>query len=228
LTDPIACEPRHEEFTMKLTHTLMALAIASSAAVAPNAFAQSADLSITGKILPGACVIDLGNGGVAELGDIRSTSLDAEKMTELDPVDLTVSVSCDSAVRFALQGVDNTGDSAYTAFRYGLGRTADDEKIGSATIGLKGISIDSANGFATTSYDGGATWSNSVAGNPALIPTDGMVGFAAEQGVTTGPTGIESLQGTLEVKASIAPTSGMTITGDVPINGSATINVMYL
>lgn len=78
-------------------------------------------------------------------------------MTELDPVDLTVSVSCDSAVRFALQGVDNTGDSAYTAFRYGLGRTADDEKIGSATIGLKGISIDSANGFATTSYDGGAT-----------------------------------------------------------------------
>lgn len=213
---------------MKLTTTLMALAIASSAAIAPNAIAQSADLTITGKILPGACVVDLGNGGIADFGDIRANALETDTSTMLDAVDLTISVTCDSGARFALQGVDNTDDTSYVAFRYGLGRTAEDEKIGSATIGLKGISIDSKNGYATTSYDGGASWSNSVTGNPAPIPTDGMVGFAAEQGVTTGPTDIEALQGTLEVKAFIAPTSGMTITSDVPINGSATINLMYL
>lgn len=213
---------------MKLTTTLMALAIASSAAIAPNAFAQSADLTITGKILPSACVMDLGNGGIADFGDLRANALETDTSTMLDPIDLTISVTCDSDARFALQGVDNTNDTSYVAHRYGLGRTADDEKIGSATIGLKGISIDSQNGYATTSYDGGANWSNSVTGNPAPIPTDGMVGFAAEQGVTTGPTGIQTLQGTLEVKAFIAPTSGMTITSDVPINGSATINLMYL
>lgn len=213
---------------MKLTTTLMALAIASSAAIAPNAFAQSADLSITGKILPGACTVDLSNDGIADFGDIRSNSLETDTSTQLDPVDLTMNVSCDSAVRFALQGVDNTGDSSYTAFHYGLGRTVDDEKIGSATIGLKDVSIDTANGFATTSYDGGASWSSSVTGSPARIPTDGMLGFAGEQGVTTGPSAIQNMQGTLEVKAFIAPTAGLTITGEVLINGSATLNLNYL
>lgn len=213
---------------MKFTTTLLALAVASSAAIAPNAFAQSADLSITGKILPSACVVELGNGGVAELGDIRSNALETDTSTTLDPVDLAMSVSCDSAVRFALGGVDNTGDSAYSAFRYGLGFTANEEKIGSASIGLKGVNIDGATGFATTSYDSGETWSDSVATSPTAIPKDGMMGFASQQGVTTGPSAVESLQGTLEVKAYIAPTSGMTLTGDVPINGSATINIMYL
>lgn len=36
------------------------------------------------------------------------------------------------------------------------------------------------------------------------------------------------MTGTIEVKAYIAPTSGMTLTGEVPIRGNATINVMYL
>lgn len=213
---------------MKLTTTLMALAIASSAAMAPDAFAQSADLSITGKILPGACVVDLSDGGVADFGDIPSSSLQSETSTVLDAVDLTISVSCDADTLLAFEGVDNTGDSSYVAFRYGLGRTAEDEKIGSATIGLKGVSIDSRNGFATTSYDGGASWSNSVTPNPAPIPTDGMVGFNDTQGVTSGPSSMKSLQGTLEVKAFIAPSSALTLTSEVRIDGSATINLMYL
>jgi len=213
---------------MKLTTTLMALAIASSAAIAPNAFAQSADLSITGKILPGACVIDLSNGGVADFGDIRSNALETDTSTPLDAVELTISVTCDAETLLAFEGIDNADGSSYVAHRYGLGRTAEDEKIGSATIGLKGVSIDSKPGFATTSYDGGATWSNGVAGNPAPIPTDGMVGFTETQGDAAGPSGMKSLQGRLEVKAFIAPSAALTLTSEVLINGKATINVMYL
>lgn len=213
---------------MKLPTTLLALAIASSAAFASNAFAQSADLTITGKILPGACNIALSNGGVADFGDIRSNSLETETSTVLGPVDLTMTVTCDSAVRFAMQGVDNTGDTSFVTNRYGLGRTTNDEKIGSATIGLKGVSVDSASGFATTSYNQGESWSDSVVPSPSPIPRDGMIGFATTQGVTTGPAAVKDMQGTLEVKAYIAPSDGLTLTSEVPLQGSATINVMYL
>ncbi|WP_315387726.1 DUF1120 domain-containing protein [uncultured Stenotrophomonas sp.] len=213
---------------MKLTTTLLGLAMASAAAFAPHASAQSTDLIITGKILPGACNVALSNGGVADFGDIRSNSLETDTSTVLGPVDLTMTVTCDSAVRFAMQGVDNTGDTSFVANRYGLGRTDNDEKIGSATIGLKGVSVDSASGFATTSYNQGETWSESVTPNPSPIPRDGMIGFATTQGVTTGPDAVKDMQGTLEVKAYIAPTDGLTITGEVPLKGNATINVMYL
>ncbi|OEZ00662.1 MULTISPECIES: DUF1120 domain-containing protein [Stenotrophomonas] len=213
---------------MKFTTPLLALAITCSAAFAPNALAQSTELTIVGKILPGACNVALSNEGVANFGDIRSSSLEEDTSTMIGSKDLTMTVTCDSAVRFAMQGVDNTGDTSFVTNRYGLGRTADDEKIGSATIGFTAVTVDDASGFATTSYNQGETWSDSVVPGPAPIPRDGMIGFATTQGVTTGPDAVKSMTGTIEVKAYIAPTSGMTLTGEVPIRGNATINVMYL
>jgi type 1 fimbria pilin len=228
LTNHIVRQTRHEDYTMKLTHTLLALAIASAAVATPNALAQSADLTIIGTILPGACNITLGSNGVADYGDLRSSSLSQTGSTELEAKELSVTVSCDSAVRFAMQGVDNTGDSSFVTGRYGLGRTDDDERIGSAKIGLTAVNVDDANGFATTTYNQGETWSESAVPNPAPIPRDGMIGFATTQGVTTGPAAVKSMRGTLVVQAFIAPTDGMTLTSEVPIRGNATINVMYL
>ncbi|WP_367345918.1 DUF1120 domain-containing protein [Stenotrophomonas bentonitica] len=213
---------------MKLTISLLALGIASTAAFAPDAFAQSTELTIVGKILPGACNVALGEGGVADYGDIPSRSLKPDTATELAAKEMSFTVTCESAVRFAMAGVDNTGDSSFTTGRYGLGRTANDERVGSAKIGLKGVTVDGGSGFATTSYDQGETWSESVTPNPGAIPPDGMIGFATTQGVTTGPDAVKSMNGTLEVKAYIAPTDGLTLTGEVPIRGNATINVMYL
>lgn len=213
---------------MKLTTPLLALAIASSAVLAPNAFAQSTELTIVGKILPGACNVTLGGNGVADYGDIRSNSLSPTGSTELEEKELSMTVTCDSAVRFAMEGVDNTGDSSFVTGRYGLGRTDDDERIGSAKIGLTAVNVDDATGFATTTYNQGETWSESVVPDPAPIPRDGMIGFATTQGVTTGPDAVKSMRGTVVVQAYIAPTDGMTLTGEVPIRGNATINVMYL
>lgn len=212
---------------MKFTKTLIALAIASSAAIAPTAFAQSADLSITGRIFPGACVVELGNGGNADLGDIRLDSLQADMNTVLDDVDLPMSVSCESAVRFALQGVDNTGESSITAAQYGLGFTPADEKIGGASLRLVDVTIDGSEGRARTSVDGGANWTIDLLPGSARIGKDHLLGFNVPQ-AEASPVAIENLQGTLNVQATIAPTSGLTITDDVPINGSATINLVYL
>lgn len=210
---------------MKFIPTLVALAIA---AAAPSAFAQSTDLTITGKILPGACTVDLGNGGTADLGDINTRDLNAEEPTDLAAVSLSLTVACESPVRFALEGIDNAGDSSAYGGRYGLGKTPADEKIGGAELAMVSVTGDGADIFATHSTDTGDTWTPADNGTPALITMDGLTGFAKTQSATGGPDPMEALLGTLEVRARIQPRSAITIDDDVPINGSATINLKYL
>ncbi|WP_312328605.1 DUF1120 domain-containing protein [Stenotrophomonas sp.] len=212
---------------MKFSTTLLALAIASSAAIAPSAFAQSADLSVTGRIFPGACVVDLGNGGVADLGSIRLESLQADMTTVLDDVDLNMTIACQSAVRFALEGVDNSNDSSISPSQYGLGVTAADEKIGSARLGLVDVTADGEAAKAMFSDDGGDNWIVHLFPDSVTIGKGSMLGFQVGQ-TGQGPSPIKDLQGTVKVRATIAPTSELTVTEDVPVQGNATINLTYL
>ena len=212
---------------MKFSRTLLALAIASSAAIAPSAFAQSADLSISGRIFPGACVVELGNGGTADLGDIRLDSLQTDITTVLDDVDMSMTVSCESAVRFAFQGVDNSGDTSINDAQYGLGLTAADEKIGGARIGLVDVTVDGEVGHARTSEDGGQNWVIDLVPGYAQIGKNTLLGFNNVRN-DVGPSATENLLGTLKVRATIAPTDTLTVTDEVQINGSATVNLVYL
>ncbi|OEZ00665.1 MULTISPECIES: DUF1120 domain-containing protein [Stenotrophomonas] len=212
---------------MKFSTTLLALAIASSAAIAPSAFAQSADLSINGRIFPGACVVDLDGGGVADLGNIRLDSLQTDSATKLDQIDMNMTVACESAVRFAFSGVDNAGDSSTNANEYGLGVTAADEKIGSARLGMADVIIDGASSHAMISGDNGETWQIILIPTGIHVPKGSLIGFNTER-VGTGPSAIKDMQATLQVQPTIAPTSGLTVTEDVAINGNATINLTYL
>lgn len=213
---------------MKLSITLLALAISASAAVAPTASAQSADVSMAGRILPGACVVQLGGGGVADLGDIRADSLNADVTTLLESVTLPMTVACDSEVRFAFQGMDNNNESSAVPYRYGLGMTSGDEKIGSANVLVADVTADGVPGFGTLSADGGETWNDSnEGGNFSLTMTD-LLGFTKEPGTADGPAAIKDIQGSVKVIAQIQPTNELTLTEEVQVNGSVTINLMYL
>lgn len=211
---------------MRVQRTLL---VAALAAVAPGAFAESVDVAVTGRILPGTCSIDLGQGGVADLGDIRAQMLDPDEITELDPVDLTLAVACDSKVRFAFEAMDNASDSAVVSNQYGLGLTPSGEKIGGADIRFFDIDVDGAHGYWTRSYNSGVTWSPSdgVFTQPPLMP-DQVLGFTPELGVITGPEPIENLHGKIRVVAKIAPLSQLTLNEDVFVNGSATLSIVYL
>ncbi|WP_314104836.1 DUF1120 domain-containing protein [uncultured Stenotrophomonas sp.] len=213
---------------MKLSTALIALAVSASAAIAPTAFAQSADLSVSGRIFPGACVIEIGNGGVADMGDIRADTLNADLTTVLEPVDLPVTVTCESKVRFALQGTDNAENSSPSSSYYGLGLTPADEKIGGVSFNLSDVTADGGAGYFTRSYTNGQNWTPATAGGPYNIGKKDLVGFAKTQGGNTGPSPIESLQAVLRVGAYIQPASSLTLTDEIVINGSATIHVMYL
>ncbi|WP_315387729.1 DUF1120 domain-containing protein [uncultured Stenotrophomonas sp.] len=210
---------------MNFTKTLFALALV---ATAPAAFAQSADLSVAGKLYPGTCSVDLGNAGVADFGDIRSNALNADQVTLLDPVTLPLTVACDGEVRFAFEGVDNASSSSTQSDRYGLGFTAADEKIGNANLFVADVTADGVPGYGTRSDDNGITWGDSNPGGNYSLAMHDLVGFAKDEAVGTGPAPIENLQGSLKVWAQIQPTDELTITEDVQINGSASLNIVYL
>jgi type 1 fimbria pilin len=211
---------------MKFTTTLLALAIASSAALAPTASAQSADVSIGGRIYPGACTLSLGSDGIADLGDIRAETLNQDAETRLATASLPFDVTCQSNVRFALEGTDNTGSSDNPTL-YGLGMTPADERIGRMSIHLANYTTSTQFAYYTYSTDNGMTWSNSLP-NAAAIRPDRMAGFTGTTNSSAGPAAIRFVRGNLELQPTIRPASGLTFTEDVQINGNVTLSLTYL
>lgn len=207
---------------MKFTSTLLALAIATAV---PNAFAQSANLEVTGTIFPGACSIELGGGGIVDLGRINARDLRPDAPTRLPEVEVPVTVSCESEVRYALDGIDNT--SVHPSSGYGLGLTPHDELIGRLGLFFAGRTADGVAAYSTVSVSNGQTWSRARAGNTGLAPSE-IVGFSKVEGVDTGPSPIKLLQAMMGVDPIIHAANSLTIEDEVPINGSITIDLKYL
>lgn len=210
---------------MKLSLAIAALALL---ACVSDAVAQSSEVSITGKLFPGACKVNLGDGGIIDLGEIHVRDLSATEITELPTEWIPINVACESPARYALQGLDNTNGSSMTAGRYGLGMTRTDQKIGDVRLALRSQFFDSVPVYGTYSSDNGASWSVSGSEPDNWISIDGLLGFAIEPSVTTGPSAFMAALGLLEVYPRIRPTRELTIDEAVEIRGSITVNVIYL
>jgi type 1 fimbria pilin len=210
---------------LTLSRTLIALACV---VLAPRVCAQSLDLSIIGTILPGACTVELGGGGVIDLGTVLAEKLDPDEETSLGSVLVPMTVACQVPVRFAFMGLDNTGDTASVATRYGLGLSPDGEKIGGAVIRFKDPTSNGVPVHYTRSEDGGQQWEASSNAGTTWLGKASINGFSTTAGSVDGPDPMESLQTELEVRTYIQPTSALTIEGNVPINGRATIDLIYL
>ena len=207
---------------MKFSTTLLAVAIAT---LAPNAFAQTADLDITGKILPGACSIDLGDG-IVDLGSIHAKDLALDQQTVLPKAELPFTVICDAAMRYAIDAEDNTGGSASNQIGFGLGLTPNDEKIGHAVVEFSNTTADGGASYVTNSGDNGETWRYSGATN--ILKPDEIAGFNTTRLSTDGPSPIKMLQGTMGLLPRIARADTLTLSDEVPINGSITFELKYL
>ncbi|WP_102946833.1 DUF1120 domain-containing protein [Stenotrophomonas sp. VV52] len=211
---------------MNRSVTLLALAFLPTAAISQTVFAQSADVTIAGRISPASCAVTLDNGGVVEMGEIPAKMLNTNSNTVLGPYPLAIAVTCDSPIRYALQGTDNTDTSTAIHF-YGLGLTPAGEKIGGVNVLLTDVIADGVPGYGTASLDSGTTWEPSGGGGSSILRVS-LLGFNKESGTVNGPTPIASLRGSLSLLAHIQPARNLTLTSIVPINGSATLNIIYL
>lgn len=186
--------------------------------------ASSIELSVRGSITPSACAPSLSEGGQVDFGKIAVKDLAVVGSTKLPPVTLTLSVECEADTLFALIGKDNrrgTAQAWVPDHFYGLGLINGDEKLGSYEIGVFNPVADTLV-YPLYSADQGQTW---------LINSFGSYmghNHWSAFGDSTTPKALSHVTVDLRISAMIAPTNGLTLTEEVPLDGSATLDVIYL
>lgn len=185
--------------------------------------ASSVDLTVKGLITPSACEPTLSKGGNVEIGKISAKDLKADEHTTLDDQVLELTVTCDGATLMAIEPKDNRAGSAseIDSAAFGLGLVNGNEKLGYFAMILDAPVADGTELGPIVSRDGGLTWTRLM-----FLINDGITSVA--NSTTIAPVPVQSLVANLIIAPSIAPASGLTLTEEVPIDGSATLTVKYL
>jgi len=207
-----------------LTSTLCAAAAVQAA--------PTVELRVTGVIRPSACTPTLGNSGVADYGTIPAKTLQPGQYKKLDVKQVSLSVTCDAAAKIALVVLDNRASSridgvvdsirADAAYNFGLGSVAG-KNVGGYTMMLSGTSLADGQPVSTiSSKDKGASWSS----NAGYLDHEGAYFSFAQSGAT--PVALKTLAATINVQAVLNKPENLPLNQDVPLDGSATIEIKYL
>ena len=191
------------------------------------------ELTLRAHFAPVACLPTLSDHGVVDYGTLYAKDLSATNETPLPTRTLRLNVSCDAPIRFGLRMKDNrdgsaTGGTDETA--YGLDLDASRNKIGRfyLTIDPGEFSADSfPTLYRTDSTSNGVAWSSSTA-RQLPMAANSLLGFTDKTGVTTGPVSMQTLTGTMRIKTYLAPMQSLDLRDVVRINGSGTLEIVYL
>ncbi|MCF5720820.1 DUF1120 domain-containing protein [Pseudomonas syringae] len=185
--------------------------------------ASSVDLTVKGMITPSACTPSLSQDGKVDYGKIPAKDLSLDKPTELPLSILQLSVNCEAPTLFALHTRDNRQGSSYYAHpnNYGLGLINGDQKLGSYGIGVFNPVADIPV-VPLISFDSGKTWLVNASGS--YMEPGAWISF----GDSPTPKALSNVTVDLRIDTSIAPASGLTLTAEVPLDGNATVDVVYL
>lgn len=187
--------------------------------------ASSVGLNVKGSLTPSACTPSMSSGGTVDYGKLSAKDLNVDTVTRLPREYLQLRVECDAATVFALQGHDNRAGSSLDGDEdnYGLGLINGDEKLGSYAVSLSSAVADGVPSRFIMSYDGGVTWSPWPGG---ALWVGGTTAVADNSSFTPLPTKV--LTGEMMIRTVIAPANTLTLTEEVPIDGSVAVTVKYL
>jgi len=191
------------------------------------------ELTLRAHFAPIACLPALSDHGLVDYATLYAKDLNATTETPLPTRTLRLSVTCDAPIRFALRMKDNrdgsaTGGTDETA--YGLDLDASRNKIGRfyLTIDPAEFSADNlATLYRTDSTSNGVAWSSATA-RQIPMAANSLLAFTDQTGVTTGPVAMQALTGTIRIKAYLAPMQTLDLRNVVRINGSGTVEIVYL
>ncbi len=192
----------------------------------------TAALALQASVVPAACRLQLGEGGRVDFGVIPAGQLSASKATSLWR-SLSAAVSCDGPTRFALRAVDNRqpaqGQHVQGAARsvlFGAGKSAGDGLAWS--LRLDGPVMGDGQALQPLyATQGSGGWAASPA--PAYFHTDNrLLGFASSQHRAAGPALIRQLHAMLRVELYVAPLRQLQLRDQIPIDGAATLELVYL
>ena len=205
------------------------IAVASALLItgtAPAFAASTVDLAVKGIITPNACTPVLSAGGVIDHGKISAKDLNTDTLTPLPRVSLQMTVTCDAAALFALKATDNRADSAVSGSYFGLGLINGTQKLGSYGLELGSSTnppvADGEVVQSIASFDNGTTWEKYRS-----FERGAMLSVATLADVST-PRPTQVLVTDINYSGHINRTDGLDLSNEVTIDGSATIEVMYL
>lgn len=187
--------------------------------------------TLRARFAPAACEPALSNGGVVDFGTLSVNDLDAANSTRLPPRSLTLNVRCDAPTSFAMLMHDNRLGTALVNSEtdYGLGTDSRNGKIGSFSLNIDPADASAdhfANLLLTGSANGGMTW-NTDGPTSMAIGKNSYLGFT-DNPANSGPALIQNLSTRLTVNAVIAPTDSLDLSSALDLDGSGTIEIIYL
>lgn len=216
---------------MKPIPITLATALLLSTAICAHA-ASVVELTVNGTLTPVACTPSFSNNGLVDFGKISRQDLNVDKRTQLRDETLDFGIHCNLPARFALIMRDNREGSAITnsEIYYGLKFDRSGNKIGLYSLHFDPAStvVDALpQVFRTDSTTQGRAWSTSRS-SPIPIGAKSYLGFTDVAGSTAGPVAIQNLSSRVTLVTVIAPTSTLDLSDDATLDGSATLEVVYL
>lgn len=209
--------------------------------------AQTVDLTLVGELVPVVCDINLVGGSEVNYNTIPIAALSSTQAAPItpsmggaDPVK-TMTVICAAPAQFAVKLLDNRSASVNTAVLtgglpagstaaqlFGLGQDASATNIGAYIVTAKGadLSVDGAAGKMIISTDAGTTWADSATGQ--LLNSSAWRMAWTPAAATPAPTPVTTVSQGLTLSAGIIATRDLNTSGAIALNGSLTLEVVYL
>lgn len=200
--------------------------------------ADSADLSMTGRIVPASCDVQYSDGGVVNFADIQTAELNdtTETLYKLRKT-LTWAIDCTGQVPVAMKWTDNKfGEGIYypggvspQPFHFSIGKDTNNAPIGrlymtmgapdaiAVTGGPPGI--DRASVLRSTDK---VNWTESPTSEPF---SGGWTSFAH---VGNDPVAFTTYSGGLEFITTFAPMNTLNMTSSLDFAASITMDLEYL
>ncbi|CAI1121504.1 P pilus assembly protein, pilin FimA [Serratia quinivorans] len=215
-----------------------ALAIIMASSVATSAYAaESAELKVTGKIVPTSCEIDLGSSGTVDYGDISSREL-----TGAAPIQLTI--SCDGKSQVAYKITDNRADtvvqnltipltgtdgvSSYASF--GLGKVGE-KNLGAWNAVQSDLKVDGFSAVGLINVGGGPGNEVFVEGQSnEYMPINNGMEYSWSRndlGIVAPATG-KVFSSNIRVAGALDKAISLNQADEVKLDGSATLSIRYL
>ena len=205
---------------------------ASSSAFAGN----SADLSVAGKIAPGACDFRLNNGGTFDFGKIPSRDIN-DRWNYYD-VATDFVLNCSAPTKIAYRFINNRpvdrSSAGLTYFQCDLDVTNPDSctyglrPVGGKTIGTTSIMLFAwGSTWKVRSSDNGISWQEDS--GQTSQSTEFWYSFADFASILPEPTALTQEVGSLGIGLMLVNRSLMpSLASEIPIDGSITFELLYL
>ncbi|EMC0022067.1 DUF1120 domain-containing protein [Enterobacter cloacae] len=213
--------------------TLVALASAS-------AFAEpTAVLKVHGTLTNSACTAELGNGGVIDYGMIRLGELSPTENNHLGQKQIPVTITCSAPTKVGFTISDNRSDSnaqlpvdignntAQSAkyYTYGVGNTTEGVKIGNYGMWMTDVAAD---GKTVDAIAHNHDWASTSWKKSGVPRSDAFQTTAFAETGTTTPLAITNATFNFNTNLKIRDTNTLAITDDTPLDGQATMTLVYL